>query len=203
MSLIDTGFHCKRNEPSRSLTLRNGSNASTETPMPVAIKPIPQLTEKNKIDFWKKVDRNGPTMPHMDTPCWIWTAYKNKFGYGRFAISKVIYMAHRVAFFMENKEPQAGSYTLHKCDNPSCCNPLHLHTGTALENTEDMYSKGREPSRERERNGNSILLEKQVVEIRKIYKTGNITQKILGVEYGVSRSTIGEIIRKSIWAKSA
>ena len=32
--------------------------------------------------FWEKVDKDGPTMPGMETQCWVWTASK-RCGYGR------------------------------------------------------------------------------------------------------------------------
>ena len=35
--------------------------------------------------FWKKVDKNGPTLPHMETECWLWTGATNG-KYGRIAI---------------------------------------------------------------------------------------------------------------------
>ncbi len=37
--------------------------------------------------FWAKVDKNGPLW--NGTPCWMWTAGKDKYGYGRFNLPRV------------------------------------------------------------------------------------------------------------------
>lgn len=36
-----------------------------------------------------------------------------------------------------------GLWVLHHCDNPICCNPGHLFLGTAADNTQDSWRKGR------------------------------------------------------------
>ena len=43
----------------------------------------------NQLDrFWEKVDKNGPTQPHMTTPCWVWTGGRGHFGYGSFYVGE-------------------------------------------------------------------------------------------------------------------
>ena len=32
---------------------------------------------------------------------------------------------------------------MHTCDNPACCNPLHLRLGTTADNVADKWAKGR------------------------------------------------------------
>lgn len=43
------------------------------------------------------------------------------------------------------------------------------------------------------------LKENQVLQIRKLYKKGNITQKVLGLKYGVGRLAIHDIIHGKNW----
>jgi hypothetical protein len=142
--LILSSICRKRIEPSQSLTLWNGSNRRHIITMPTTTRQIPQLTPQQQVNFWKKVDQNGPTMPHMDTPCWTWTGAKSKQGYGYFGIGRSIFKAHRIAFVLDGRtlcdpKPQA----LHYCDNPSCCNPSHMFCGTNSDNVADRMKKGR------------------------------------------------------------
>lgn len=107
-------------------------------------REIPKLNEKEKARFLKKINFNGPLLQTMKTQCWDWTGSKNKEGYGRFAINKSKFFAHRITFnlfggvFKENQQ-----YALHHCDRPSCCRPSHIFAGTLTENNEDRDKKGR------------------------------------------------------------
>lgn len=33
---------------------------------------------------------------------------------------------------------------MHSCDNPACCNPLHIKPGTQMQNLRDMRDRGRQ-----------------------------------------------------------
>jgi hypothetical protein len=96
--------------------------------------------------FWEKVDLDGPWVPHMDTPCWVWTAHTDKDGYGRFKIAVdgkwKGRTAHAVAFFLA--EGRWGKpMVLHHCDNRLCVRRNHLFEGDADDNAKDMARKGR------------------------------------------------------------
>jgi hypothetical protein len=51
--------------------------------------------------------------------------------------------ANRYSFAMHYYMPTRDSVILHTCDNPECCNPEHLVTGSQGENTRDTEIKGR------------------------------------------------------------
>lgn len=102
-----------------------------------------------EIRFWSKVDKNGPILPHMDTPCWEWIGRRVQGKYGYFDVlvstntSTQVY-AHRISWEISNSQPIPDKlYVLHKCDNPPCVNPDHLFLGTYKDNSDDMIRKGR------------------------------------------------------------
>ncbi len=93
--------------------------------------------------FWAKVDKNGPTMPHMQTPCWVWTASKKSTGYGQLILKdKRCMSAHRLSYMLEHGDIPAEMHICHKCDNPSCVRVDHLYLGTPRDNGADRKERG-------------------------------------------------------------
>ena len=107
------------------------------------------ITEANRKRFWSKVDKCG-SANHPN--CWLWTAAKNKKGYGTIQMgsqrdgTRRPRMAHRVVWEMLNGPIPQGMLVLHHCDNPACVNPAHLWLGTAKDNSQDMIAKHRHGS---------------------------------------------------------
>lgn len=91
--------------------------------------------------FRSKVDSSGG-----EDSCWNWTACKTPIGYGKIGKGgdEGWVFSHRVAFELANGNLPEGMVVMHLCDNPSCCNPLHLRAGTQAENLRDMRAKGRD-----------------------------------------------------------
>lgn len=89
--------------------------------------------------FWSKVKKTKT--------CWIWTAGRERRGYGTFAPngrSGKRIKAHRVSWFLAfGSRGLNENHVLHHCDNPSCVRPSHLFLGTDLENMRDMCAKKR------------------------------------------------------------
>jgi hypothetical protein len=96
--------------------------------------------------FWKYVDKDGPVPEHVPYlgQCWLWTAGRDKGGYGKFTVDGGYIRAHRFSYEMvHGPVPDDKPQVLHRCDNPSCVRPSHLWAGTNEDNTADKENKGR------------------------------------------------------------
>lgn len=78
------------------------------------------------------------------TGCWIWTGAvlndkkrKTQQPYGVFTIKRgqQVY-AHRFSAMIHGLN-MSGQVMRHLCNTPSCCNPLHLETGSHQDNAND------------------------------------------------------------------
>lgn len=79
--------------------------------------------------FWAKVDKT-------DT-CWLWTAAKDRRGYGYFGIAKGhVQLAHRFAWENQRGLIPEGLVIDHLCRNTSCVNPDHLEPVTQRVNVQ-------------------------------------------------------------------
>lgn len=93
------------------------------------------------LGFWERVDQSGG-----QDACWEWQGRRNSGGYGyvwRTTDDGLFTRAHRFAWYLTNGVIPDGLVVRHKCDNPSCCNPAHLETGTVADNNKDCKSRGR------------------------------------------------------------
>ena len=139
-----------------------------------------------------------------NTGCWLWQGFKNPEGYGKLKYNQKMYYAHRFIYQLDNENIPEGLFLCHKCDTPSCCNPVHMFLGTHQDNMDDMNNKGRRVSSLARQdggfNGNSKLTVEEVLAIRRLYSTGNHTQKQLGEIFGVTHSSISLIVLEKKWA---
>jgi len=144
--------------------------------------------------FWNKVEKK------TDVECWEWSASRNKYGYGRININKKVMKCHRLSFEIYYKRfISNGLCILHSCDNPKCVNPNHLSEGTHQDNMNDMINKGRHAKGEKITT--SKLKENDIVEIRKLLKETNLTQKQIGKQFNIARSTISLIKSNKRWSQ--
>lgn len=150
-----------------------------------------RLTPEDR--FWSKVVRRNPN------ECWLWGAAVNEHGYGVFnpdgRHSGPTVKAHRFSLALAGID--VGDLLVrHSCDNPPCVNPAHLSVGTNADNSADMVSRDRHARGSR--SGTSKLTESQVVGIRRRAAAGEL-HRALAVDYGVSRTTITQIVNGKTW----
>ena len=80
--------------------------------------------------------------------CWEWQNATSAKGYGRIKIGRKLRLTHRViahAFGIISSLEVAApdQYVLHDCDNPRCCNPGHMSSGSLSQNMIDCVKRGR------------------------------------------------------------
>lgn len=146
--------------------------------------------EEVEARYWPKVKKNEG--------CWEWQAGKNSQGYGVFSVLGKCYPAPRIAYVLAFGDIPNGLLVRHKCDNPSCVNPDHLELGTTKDNSQDMVKRLR--GIHGTRNHNSKLTDEMVLKLRERYAKADISLKDLAVEAGISKCSLGKIVRGDTWA---
>ena len=172
----------------------------------MATNKIPELTPEDQGRFWSHVDKSDPN------GCWLWLGKKNKKGYGKCKLRRREYRTNRVSYFMATGEDPGELCVCHTCDTPSCVRPEHLWLGDNLENREDMRLKGRAASGDRsgprlhpermprgEGHHAATFTAEQVLEIRRMYDAGGISQTELARQLNRSKSTIRKIVKRTRW----
>ena len=162
-------------------------------------------TEAEK--FWPNV--------RVTPGCWIWTAPLVG-GYGRIFLNGKAKKAHRTSYELNVATIPDGLLVLHRCDNRKCVNPDHLFLGTHLDNCLDKMKKGRGNVQSRSgehhwmlRNPERIargervwiakMTKEKVIELRREYATGSITQRALAVKHGIGYKNLNLILNRKTW----
>lgn len=164
-----------------------------------------EVTPKLVKRFFKKVNKDGPIIPYVGTPCWIWIAGKNDKGYGGFSIQRRNRIAPRVSWIIHNGPIPEGMLICHKCDNPPCVNPDHLFIGTRVDNSRDMVQKGRywtggrPPLKRGATNGNSKITQDIVDQLRALHATGQYTQRALAKIFSICQTQVRNIVNLKQW----
>jgi hypothetical protein len=157
----------------------------TDTAHSVALSTL--VTEKDIVRFWSKVKKGEG--------CWEWQAGKTNKGYGAFKIKGIQVYAHRVAFFLENREANmAKMFVCHHCDNPRCVRIDHLFLGTPGDNSQDRDNKHRRFRSPGERNARAIISNAQANELRDLYKQG-VSGILLDDMFKISFGSVYRILR--------
>jgi HNH endonuclease len=150
----------------------------------------------------------------LQTPCKVWIGPMRGNGYGCWRVGGKPFYAHRRAWELAHGPIPRGMSVLHRCDNPPCCEVTHLFLGTALDNSRDMWAKGRgfvPPATPGVLNPKVKLTAAQVAEIRAAMdaakrdghqrrRRGDRTAENLATRFGISRVTVHMIARRFTWA---
>lgn len=144
--------------------------------------------------------RQTETHNFSEEKCWAWSGAVNSNGYGRFSMNNKFVLAHRVSYELFIGCIPDGKNVCHSCDNRLCVNPHHFWLGSQSENLKDAVSKGRmfRPNTTGENNGNRKLSADDVEKIRSMHDGGQKKYQIAEL-FGVSPSTIGDVISRKTW----
>jgi hypothetical protein len=190
--------------------------------MPIKCRPLPTLSDSDIERFWQYVQRAA------DTECWLWTGNLYPDGYGQLKVFHRSIRASRVAYRLHYGIDPYPLFVLHHCDTPACCNGVHLFRGTNKQNMEDAQQKGRVVSGDRhhfrlrpetapfgkrngkythpesrspgEKNGSAKLTEENVMEIRSMYRVGQLSQQQIADLFGINQTAVSAIISRKTWS---
>jgi len=157
------------------------------------------ITEKDLKRFWSKVGEPN------ENGCRLWTACTNSWGYGLFVYCGKLWLTHRFSYLLSHKQDMdyipEGLLVCHTCDIPSCVTDEHLWLGTNQDNIIDMFNKGRGhiPDFHGVNNNMSKLTNKDILDIRNRYATGEVTQQELADSFGVHQTNIHYIVKYKTW----
>ena len=126
--------------------------------------------------------------------CWLWTGTLNTDGYGHFDLAGKGYGTHRLLYIHCYGTIDDGLDVRHKCLPKNCCNPSHLELGTKAQNAQDRVRDGTD--NRGEKHGKAKLTAHQILQIRARATESRIT---LTQEFGVSQTTISNIIARRTW----
>lgn len=135
-----------------------------------------------------------------DAECWLWTGAQAAGGYGHTHRNGEHVYAHRAAFECANGIGSSDGWVIrHKCDNPPCCNPAHLLSGTYADNAADCAERGRTNPAKGEAIWTAQLTEADVLLMRQMSREGQTIAAIQAL-FPVTAVSISLALRGSTWA---
>ncbi len=134
------------------------------------------------------------------TKCWNWTGVLYRDGYGKITLSHKNHpqpqRVHRLIYpYFYGSIPEDKPLVLHHCDNPKCCNPLHLYAGTHQDNINDRLKRNPHSWPVGEKHRCAKFTEKQVLEIR----ASKEPQVVIAKRLNVWPSAIWKIKHRKTW----
>ena len=153
---------------------------------------IKYTREQRLVAFFNKI-------VECKSGCHEFTGARDSEGYGNFWDEGVCKKAHRFAWEAWYGPIPEGQLVLHKCDNPSCCNPGHLFLGTDQDNATDKAVKGRSSNNQGYRNPSARITEEDVREIHKLLEEGLHTQEEIADMFDLTKGHINNIKMGRSW----
>ena len=145
--------------------------------------------------------------------CWNWPGATDRRGYGKWQdASRKMHIVPRLIYQLFCNPDIGALHVCHRCDNPRCYRPSHLFEGTRSDNMQDAIRKGRFSSGEShwmhkrpdqiqrgEQHARAKLTTRDVLAIREKAASGQYTRRAIGLEFGVSRKTVDDIVTRQSW----
>ena len=155
----------------------------------------------NMQQYYMEVARFLAQVPLLDATedvCVEWPGRLDDHGYGALYFRGKMTRAHVVAYLIAYSLTSIPNklFVLHTCDNPPCCNLLHLYLGTQMQNVHDAMDRGRKAVGERMPNAKLTAMAAQ--EICRMYANG-ISYKRIADEFGVAPSRVYDVVRGRGW----
>lgn len=151
-----------------------------------------QATEDDLLRFYSMTRKAG------DCLVWVGARRQGHRDYGRFTWQGKARSAHRWIYEQVRGPLPDDLDVMHKCDNPPCVKLSHLTVGTRTENVADAKAKGHILAGER--HPNAKLTRGMATEMRRMYASGNFTQRDLATFFGVGVSTVSAIVNGRSYA---
>lgn len=151
-----------------------------------------EITEKDKQRFLSK-------LKHCDNGCIEYTGAKFSQGYGAFYLKNKNLKAHRFYYEAFVGKITDGMQVNHHCDNKICCNVEHLYVGTQKQNIDDREKRNRGIRISGEKHHKTIVSEKDIQFIRKLYELKIFTQKVIGSFFNMDQRSISQIVNHKRW----
>jgi DNA-binding transcriptional regulator YiaG len=152
------------------------------------------MTRPNtSVDLLKMIDPSGGLFS-----CWPYIGKRwHKAGYGYPKRNQKAILAHRWSYEHHYNVVLTPAVVIrHTCDNPACCNPLHLLPGTQADNVRDAIERNRMRHVSR-----TLFTQENLNEMKKLRSQGMSQQKIADI-YGCSQVTISHWQKKNWKIKS-
>lgn len=137
------------------------------------------------------------SLTRLDSGCWQHVNKPMPSGYVQVSMNGKTYLAHRLAYFLAVGDIPDGHVVRHMCNNPSCCNPAHLETGTQADNNADTRAAGR--NKFGSAHHNAKLTEVQVVEILLAHHRDGESIASLARRFDFDYSAMWEIVSGRRW----